>query len=76
MEKTERTGKIYKVVNTVNDNIYIGSTQLQYLSKRMAHHRENFIKAPHVGKLYPAMKELGIDKFSIVLLKKIFILFL
>ena len=69
MEKTERIGKIYKVVNSINDKIYIGSTQLQYLSKRMAQHREHCIKAPYVGKLYPAMKEIGIDKFSIVLLE-------
>jgi hypothetical protein len=35
----------------------------------MGHHRENCIKAPHIGKLYPAMTEHGIDKFSIVLLE-------
>jgi group I intron endonuclease len=69
MEKTERIGKIYKVVNTVNDKVYIGSTQLQYLSKRMGHHRENCLKIPNVGKLYPAMIELGIEKFKIVLLE-------
>ena len=65
----ERNGKIYKIVNTINDKIYIGSTQSQYISKRMAHHRENCIKEPTCGKLYPAMTELGFDKFKILLLE-------
>jgi group I intron endonuclease len=67
----ERTGKIYKIVNTLNDKIYVGSTQLQYLSKRMSHHKENCIKEPNCGKLYPAMIEFGIDNFKIILLEKI-----
>ena len=67
----ERNGKIYKVVNSVNNKVYIGSTQLQYLSKRMAHHRENCIKAPMCGKLYPAMIKFGFEKFNIVLLETI-----
>ena len=66
----ERNGKIYKIINTVNEKIYVGSTQLQYLSKRMAHHRENCIKEPSCGKLYPEMIEFGIDKFKIILLEK------
>ena len=67
----EKNGKIYKIVNSINDKIYVGSTQLQYLSKRMGHHRENCIKAPTCGKLYPVMTELGIDKFNIILLETI-----
>jgi hypothetical protein len=67
----EKNGKVYKIINTVNEKIYVGSTQLQYLSKRMAHHRENCIKEPSCGKLYPEMIEFGIDKFKIVLLEKI-----
>jgi len=69
----ERIGKIYKIVNSVNDKIYVGSTQLQYLSKRMGHHRENCLKLSNnlCGKLYPAMMEYGVDKFKIILLETI-----
>ena len=42
----EKTGKIYKIVNSENDKIYVGLTQLQYLSKRMSHHREDCLKLP------------------------------
>ena len=69
MEKTAKIGKIYKLVNSENDKIYVGSTGLQYLSKRMAHHRENCLKAPNCGKLYPVMTSLGFDKFKIILLE-------
>tara|TARA_R110000772_G_C12967572_1_gene404212 strand:+ start:133 stop:495 length:363 start_codon:yes stop_codon:yes gene_type:complete len=36
----ERTGKIYKLVNNINDLTYIGSTCQKYLSKRKAQHKE------------------------------------
>jgi hypothetical protein len=31
-------GKIYKIISSNTDNIYIGSTTKQYLSTRLAHH--------------------------------------
>ena len=65
----EKNGKIYKIINLENNMLYVGSTQLKYLCKRMAHHKEKCIKCPTVGKLYPAMTELGFDKFKIVLLE-------
>jgi len=34
-------GKIYKIVNDVNDNFYIGNTAEKNLSNRMATHRRN-----------------------------------
>jgi hypothetical protein len=71
MENKDKIGKIYKIVNSENDKIYVGSTKLQYLSKRMGHHRENCLKAPNCGKLYPAMTSLGLDKFKIILLETI-----
>jgi len=60
-------GKVYKIVNSMNDKIYIGSTCWP-LSKRMAGHRD----AARRGKqqaLYCAMVELGIEKFEIVLIE-------
>ena len=61
-------GKIYKLVNTENDTVYIGSTCKKYLSTRMCSHRDAVTRFPGCGLLYPAMKEIGVDKFSIVLI--------
>ena len=61
-------GKIYKILNTENDDVYIGSTT-QKLSKRMTNHR---IQAKN-GKnhlLYQQMREIGDDKFYIELIEE------
>jgi hypothetical protein len=57
-------GKIYKVVNDVNDCVYFGSTT-QPLSKRFSAHKAT------VGstKFYNAMKTIGPDHFKIVLVE-------
>ena len=54
-------------MNSENDSVYIGSTT-QTLDKRLINHRS---KAKHntSGKLYPAMRKHGADKFTIVLIK-------
>ena len=67
-----KNGKIYKIFNSVNDMIYIGST-CQPLSKRMAQHRSTSKK--FTGTLYEfnlamAMGKYGIDKFFIVLVEE------
>ena len=48
-------GKLYKLVNTVNDIIYIGSTAQQYLSNRMAAHRHDADRL-RTSPLYTAMR--------------------
>ena len=65
-----KNGKIYKILNTVNDECYIGST-CQKLSQRMAKHRKsvNSKDKKHL-KLYQTMREFGIDKFYIELVKE------
>ena len=35
-----QNGKIYKIVNDINDNVYYGSTTQKYLSMRMSSHRK------------------------------------
>ena len=60
-------GKIYCIRNSINDDIYIGST-CQGLSQRMAQHRRDCAKRQHM-KLYTAMSELGIENFYIELLE-------
>jgi group I intron endonuclease len=65
-----KDGKIYKIVNTVNDKIYIGSTK-QTLKYRMYGHKGDSKRDSH--KNYPffqAVNEIGIDKFHIELIKE------
>lgn len=60
-------GKIYKIVNSVNDVVYVGST-CEPLSRRMANHRAQAKFKPG-GALHRAMIELGSDKFRIILVE-------
>jgi ribosomal protein S27AE len=60
-------GKIYKIVNDITPDVYIGSTTRKYLSQRMGQHRQSAIK--HLeSKFYKFMNELGIAHFKIVLI--------
>ena len=62
--------KIYKILNTVDDDIYIGAT-CQPLSKRMAKHRDcRNGKCKKHYKLYQKMNNLGYDNFYIELIKE------
>ena len=60
-------GKIYKILNSIDDEIYVGST-IKALSQRMAHHRMRLKQLPHI-KLYTHMIELGIEHFYIELIE-------
>lgn len=61
-------GKIYKIINSVNEKIYVGSTIYRYLSIRLGVHRQCCV---HGGDsdLYKAMRAFGIEKFKICLIK-------
>ena len=61
-----KQGKIYKIVNDVNDIVYIGSTCGQ-LSKRMGGHRYDAINRSSA--LYVAMRTIGNEHFKIVLMR-------
>ena len=61
-----KNGKIYQILNTENNKVYIGSTCTQ-LSRRMVHHRKCSLSMSSL--LYDEMKTLGIDKFYIELLE-------
>jgi len=54
-----KKGKIYKIVNDLNDEIYVGST-VNTLSQRMAHHKYNFEKYPE-RKIYKFIRDIGGD---------------
>ena len=60
-------GKIYKILNSENDDVYIGST-CQKLSKRMTNHRTQ-AKSGKTYLLYQKMREIGDDKFYIELVE-------
>ena len=70
MENKYQNSKIYSIKNTLNDEIYIGSTTVS-LSQRMTKHRAS-LKCEKRGKclLYQRMKELGVDNFYITLVEK------
>ena len=62
-----QNGRIYKIWNTINDEIYVGST-CNSLSRRMVHHR-SAAKLGKSYKVYLTMNELGIDYFQIELIE-------
>jgi len=62
-----RRGKIYVIVNSVNDMVYIGST-IQEPHSRMAFHK---ILAKGVDSpLYVAMRKYGVDTFEFSILER------
>lgn len=67
MPASYRNGKIYKLVNTANDILYVGSTAQSYLCSRMTAHRRDAARL--TSPIYSAMSEIGADKFKIVLIK-------
>ena len=60
-------GKIYKIVNSIDDMIYIGSTTCRLCSHMNVH--RVFAKNNHNANLYRYMRELGITNFTIVLIE-------
>jgi hypothetical protein len=66
-------GKIYKIVNTVNDDIYIGSTEKKYLSIRMAKHRCLYKKWKNGADTFCAslmmFDEVGLGNCKIILIE-------
>lgn len=60
--------KIYKIINTINDEIYIGSTVKQ-LSNRMAGHRTCAKDLTKKSRIYTTMRLNGITNYSIILVE-------
>ena len=68
MNKYEN-GKIYKITNTVTDDIYVGST-IHPLDVRFdVHRRASRRDICKNIKLYKLMNDIGFDKFSIALIE-------
>ena len=62
---------IYKIVNKINNKIYIGKTNLSSIEERFKEHCYEYNKF-HSEKrpLYSAMKKYGIENFQIYLLEE------
>ena len=61
-----QNGKIYCIRNSVNDEVYVGSTT-QKLSKRFSKHKSDMKVL--TGKLYQEMLNVGIENFYIELIE-------
>lgn len=55
-------GVIYKIVNDVNDKVYIGQTAGSMV-ERYKQHLKNVNQKRHQEKLYQAMREIGVEHF-------------
>lgn len=62
---------IYKIVNDINDKIYVGKSSYS-LQKRFSEHRSDYLR-PRNNKrpLYDAMKKYGIEHFHIELIEEV-----
>ena len=65
-KKSYINGKIYQVINIINNEVYVGST-CQRLSKCMAEHRRHAVE--HEGRLYDEMRRLCPTSFHIELIE-------
>ena len=61
-------GKIYKIINNINDKIYIGST-IQTLAQRFYEHKRRAISEKN-RVIYNAINKIGIENFKIILMEK------
>ena len=67
--KDYKNGKIDCIRNTIDDDIYVGSTT-QPLSKRMAKHRQDARNKKYVHRtFYSKVNEIGIEHFYIELIE-------
>lgn len=69
---SERMGQIYKMTNSVDDMVYIGSTTALLLNDRLCQHKYNARKRYDNNKLYDHMRHVGAENCTIHLIKKYF----
>ena len=63
------SGIIYKITNTVNNEVYVGSTTTD-LELRMVKHKCDAKKRPELSKFYPFMDEHGVEHFEIEIVEE------
>ena len=64
-----KNGKIYCIRNSIDDEVYVGST-CQPLSKRMARHRASMKLYKENRKFYKHMNDKGVENFYIELIEE------
>lgn len=62
-------GKIYKIENDIDDEVYIGST-VQPLCERWGGHKREINRNKYKCKLYQKIREYGVEHFKIVLVEE------
>ena len=60
--------RVYKIINDVDELVYIGSTT-QILCKRLSNHRDE-AKSGNERKLYNHMRNIGIENFKILCVRE------
>ena len=55
--------KIYKIYNTINDDIYIGSTTQQLCETMRSHRKPAHIKKSEHRPIYKSFIEHGVEQF-------------
>jgi group I intron endonuclease len=61
-------GKIYKITNDLNDDVYIGST-CDTLSRRFSNHKSKSNKDPNKSPFHSSMSDIGYERFRIQLIE-------
>lgn len=64
-----KTGKIYKIVNKINQKIYIGCT-INSLEHRFNEHLYRCFKTDNNSKLYNSIRKYGKENFEIILIEE------
>ena len=64
-----KLGKIYKIVNSVDDKVYVGHTTERLLCNRMTGHRARARQNNLKYKLFEHMRKIGVKHFRIVLVE-------
>ena len=65
-----KNAKVYKILNHIDDDVYVGST-CQPLSKRMAQHRQDAVRSLYSKRIvYEKMTRMGFDHFYIELVEE------
>ena len=64
--------KIYKIINDVDNLVYVGSTALEHINNRMRYHKSDMKRTLKKNfKLYKHMNNIGVNNFKIILLETI-----
>lgn len=62
-----QSGKVYKIINSQTDDVYVGSTYLTLAERMIQHYKDS--KKGNGSKLHHLMNQIGFEHFTIVLLE-------